>query len=155
MNERLAKLISLFSKIEGARVTGDYVVRGTSLKKLAETNGGGYQRVLRWAESKVPKSKKDPEPTSLPVPPEMAEMKNQLKAAWEVMLGRNAKYGDSWKVLSIPSMANLIEMKMHRIANMTEKELNPKIIDEAVDAINYSAMILYKLKERGITYKHD
>lgn len=153
MNERLAKLINLFSKIEGVKVTGDYVVRGTSLKKLAETNGGGYQRVLKWAEGKVPK--KTPEPTPLPVGPEMMEMKNQLKGAWEVMVGRNAKYGDSWKVLSIPSMANLIEMKMHRIANMTEKELNPKIIDEAVDAINYSAMILYKLKEKGITYKHD
>lgn len=153
MNDRLNKLISLFSKIEGTKITGDYVVRGTSLRKLAETNGGGYQRVLKWAESKIPK--KAPEPTPLPVPPEMQEMKNQLKAAWEVMLGRNAKYGDSWKVLSIPSMANLIEMKMHRIANMNEKELNPKIIDEAVDAINYSAMMLYKLKEKGITYKHD
>jgi len=46
-------------------------------------------------------------------------------------------------------------MKMHRIANMTEKDLNPKIIDEAVDAINYSAMILFKLKEKGIIYNHD
>ena len=32
---------------------------------------------------------------------------------------------------------------------------NPKIIDEAVDAINYSAMILFKLKEKGIIYDHD
>jgi len=154
MNERLSKLISLFSKIEGVKISGDYQVRGTTLRKLAETNGGGYQRVLKWAEGKAyPKKVVGPE---LPViSEEMLEMKNQLKGAWEVMVGRNTKYGDSWKVLSIPSMANLVEMKMHRIANMTEKELNPKIIDEAVDAINYAAMILFKLKEKGITYKHD
>jgi len=153
MNDRLSKLIDLFSKIEGVRVTGAYAVRGTSLKKLAETNGGGYQRVLKWAEGKVPK--KAPRTTQPPIDPEMLEMKNQLRGAWEVMVGRNTKYGDSWRVLSIPSMANLIEMKMHRIANMTEKDLNPKIIDEAVDTINYSAMMLFKLKEKGIIYKHD
>jgi len=158
MNERLSKLISLFSKIEGVKISEDYQVRGTTLRKLAETNGGGYQRVLKWAEGKVapkvPKTRLETETPAL-IDPEMMEMKNQLKGAWEVMVGRNTKYGDSWKVLSIPSMANLIEMKMHRIANMTEKDLNPKIIDEAVDAINYSAMILFKLKEKGITYKHD
>jgi len=158
MNERLSKLISLFSKIEGVKISGDFQVKGTTLRKLAETNGGGYQRVLKWAEgkvgSKVSRMTSEAE-TPAQIDPEMMEMKNQLKGAWEVMVGRNTKYGDSWKVLSIPSMANLIEMKMHRIANMTEKDLNPKIIDEAVDAINYSAMILFKLKEKGIIYNHD
>lgn len=150
MNERLSKLIKLFSEIEGTKVTGDYIVRGTSLRKLAETNGGGYQRVLKWAESKV-----TPIETPAPINPDMLLLKAIHKHCWEVMNGRNQKYGDSWKVLSIQSIANLIEMKMHRIANMTEQNLDPKVVDEFVDASNYATMALQKLQDKGITHNHD
>ena len=153
MNDRLNRLISLFSKIEGVKVTEDYIVRGTSLRKLAETNGGGYQRVLKWAEGKVPKKASEPAP--IPVNPEMQELKMIHKHCWEVMNGRNQKYGSSWKVLTIQSIANLIEMKMTRIANMAEQNLDPKLVDEFVDASNYAVMALKKLQDKGIVYKHD
>ncbi len=68
-----------------------------------------------------------------------------LGACVTLMEERNLKYGDSWRVLTIPSVANLIEMKMHRIANLPAGA--PKTRDEFMDTINYACMGLLKLTE--------
>lgn len=67
--------------------------------------------------------------------------------AFDLMKSRNTKYGDSWKVLSIQSLANLCEMKLHRIANLDKVE--PKIYDELIDTLNYMVFGLLKLKSQN------
>jgi len=76
--------------------------------------------------------------------------RKEFSRCFKLMQGRNEKYGDSWKVLSIQSIANLIEMKMHRIANLPEGA--PKTEDEFQDAVNYSIFALLKLKKCIIIY---
>lgn len=61
-----------------------------------------------------------------------------------LMIERNEKYGDSWKVLTVPSIANLIEMKLHRVANLPSGA--PKVEDEFMDTVNYALMALLKLE---------
>lgn len=76
---------------------------------------------------------------------DMDEASDIASECLSLMRARNAKYGNSWKVLTIQSIANLIEMKMHRIANMNAQELDVKILDEFMDAINYAIFALMKL----------
>lgn len=75
---------------------------------------------------------------------EEQKIRDEFERCLQLMLERNAKYGDSWKVLTIPSLANLIEMKMHRIANLPSGA--PKTEDEFQDTVNYALMGLLKIK---------
>lgn len=68
------------------------------------------------------------------------------KQCFALMQGRNKKYGDSWKVLSVQSLANLCEMKLNRISQLGEKA--PKTEDELIDVINYCTFALIKLDEQ-------
>jgi len=70
----------------------------------------------------------------------------QQKKAFDLMMSRNKKYGDSWKVLSIQSIANLCEMKMNRIAKLGE--IDAKTEDEFFDIINYACFALIKLNNK-------
>lgn len=74
----------------------------------------------------------------------MKQFKQILDSCYKLMLSRNKKYGNSWQVLSIPTIANLIEAKMNRISKLG---LDAKIEDEFIDAINYSVFGLIKLYE--------
>lgn len=65
--------------------------------------------------------------------------------ACHLMISRNKKYGDSWKVLSVQSIANLCEMKLNRIAKLGE--VDAKTEDELIDTLNYMVFGLIKLKE--------
>lgn len=108
-----------------------------TIAKIA-TSIGGRQRFIDRHESKI--KSKIKETTTVA---EMDEMETILKECLDLMKQRNAKYWDSWKVLSIPSIANLCEMKLHRIANM--KSIDPKVEDELMDTINYCCFALYSL----------
>lgn len=69
-----------------------------------------------------------------------------LNSCYKLMLERNKSYGVSWKVLTVKSIANLIEMKMNRISQLNEG--NIKIEDEFRDVINYACFALLKLKKK-------
>lgn len=73
------------------------------------------------------------------------KFKKILDECYELFIERYEKYGDSWKVLSVQSTANLCEMKMNRIARLGHKV--PKTEDEFKDNINYSVFALMKLNE--------
>lgn len=75
---------------------------------------------------------------------EEQKMRDLFEECLQLMLERNAKYGDSWRVLTIPSLANLAEMKLHRIANLPPGA--PKTKDEFMDTVNYALMGLLKLE---------
>ena len=52
--ERAEFLIELYQELNpDAVVTGDTVIRGTSINKLAQTNAGGYNRVKNWLMAKA------------------------------------------------------------------------------------------------------
>jgi len=142
MSDRLIKLMNLFSKIEGHNVTPDYVVRGTSLKKLAETNGGGYQRVLKWAESKASSTTH-----SKPVSEDIIKAKEQMKNCLNLMESRNEKYGDSWKQLRLNSIVDLMIMKLDRCQkqNLDEKAMEV----ELEDVVNYGIFGLVKIRNKN------
>lgn len=78
---------------------------------------------------------------------DMILMHQIMEEAHILMVGRNDKYGDSWKVLTLQSIANLVEMKMHRIARMNSQNLDPKILDEFTDGLNYCAMGIAALRK--------
>lgn len=59
------------------------------------------------------------------------------------MLQRNEKYGQSWKILDISTIAQLCQMKLYRIGKL---ELDPKTEDEFIDVINYCYFALIKIK---------
>lgn len=148
MNDRLNELVRLFQILNpDVKIDAEFKVRGSTLRLLAETGAGGYQRVLAWARGKVVEKQSGSKSTT-----DIAELTKIYKHCLDLMKSRNAKYGDSWRVLTIPATANLIEMKMHRIANMDAKSLDPKLIDEFIDSVNYGVMGLLKLKEQGMSY---
>lgn len=157
-SQRIAYMIGLWERMNpGCEGTLSTTINNTSIGRLCETAGGPYQRVITWLEKKVDETSMSEK--SEPIESEyrsmlledrtltdMEKADREFQKCFELMQGRNAKYGDSWKVLSVQSIANLIEMKMHRIANMDTKDLNPKIEDEFIDAVNYGIFGLIKLK---------
>ena len=131
--ERANQMVALYKKLNPEEeVDYDTKINGATIFNLTQFTGGGYYRVMAWLEKTL---QKDVELLS----PLYDECK-------ELMEGRNKKYGDSWKVLTIQSVANLIEMKMNRIANMKNADLDPKIEDEFIDSVNYAIMGLYKYR---------
>lgn len=130
---RISYMIKLLQNISDETITRSTEIKGASIEKLCEFAGGGYYRVIRWLESK---QKDDADKDLTPL----------YKECRDLMKSRNEKYGDSWRVLTIQSVANLIEMKMTRIANMKETNLDPKIEDEFIDAVNYAIMGLHKFR---------
>lgn len=156
-SQRIAYMIGLWEKVNGCEGNLSTRINNTTIGRLCETSGGPYQRVITWLEKKVDElsmpEKNEPEESEyrnalLEDKPytDMEKADKEFQKCFELMQGRNAKYGDSWKVLSVQSIANLIEMKMHRIANMDTKDLDPKIEDEFIDAVNYGIFGLIKLK---------
>lgn len=75
---------------------------------------------------------------------ELKKAKKYTDECLSLMESRNKSYGDSWKVLSVQSIANLIEMKMNRVARLGSVEAKTK--DEFMDCINYGLMGLIKLE---------
>ena len=162
MEYRLEQLIKGMNGIDPTVIhDGSFMLNGTSLQKLAETGGPGYHRVIAWMEKKL-ESHHTPEMGAAElVTAEVIggfraavgilkdEQKDLIELALEKSLAlyreRKGKYGDSWKVLSASSTANLIEMKANRAAKMGDE--NAKSLDEALDIVNYGAMLYVKLNE--------
>lgn len=139
--ERANYIVKLYRDINSdPNINTNTKIKNTSIWKLCETGGAPYQRIKKWCESKLPTLKVKEEDNE-----DMQLAFEQFVKCFELMKGRNIKYGDSWKVLSVQSLANLIEMKMHRIANMNTQQLDPKIEDEFIDTINYGIFGLIKL----------
>lgn len=143
---RLEYLINGLKKIEGQNnkdviIDKDTKLRGTTLEKLSLYNGPAFNRVSSWIKEKLDEIGTPNQPT------ETTLFRNKMQECFDLFKSRNNKYGDSWKVLSLQSVANLIEMKMHRVANMSTQQIDPKIKDEFQDSVNYAVMGLLKLKE--------
>lgn len=54
-DERIAELVRLYEMAfpERGKVSADTLIRGTTIGKLCEYDGGGYKRVHKWLEDKI------------------------------------------------------------------------------------------------------
>lgn len=136
--DRIRYIVSMFQVINPKDViTPETKIKNTTIERLCEYDMPPYRRIKEWCEKKT---------LELQGQNQHLEFKKILDQAFETFKGRNEKYGDSWKVLSISSTANLIEMKMNRIARLGT---DAKTEDEFIDTINYAVMGILKLKQQG------
>lgn len=128
-------------------VTPKTTIKNASIEDLCKFDGAAYRRIKKWHEDTLQKKESEgvPVPTTQ-ISADMVEARELFHKCYDLMVSRNEKYGDSWKVLTIPSLANLCEMKLHRIANLPEGA--PKTEDELMDTINYCIFGLMKLKNK-------
>lgn len=141
MENRIKNLISLYQELNpDMKVTKTTKINNATIQAICNSSTGGYDRMVTWCNKKL--SEKEEELAKEAI---ILQFKDELNKCFSLFQERNEKYGDSWKVLTVPAVANLIEMKMHRIANLPEGA--PKTEDEFMDTVNYAIFGLLKLKK--------
>ncbi len=74
-----------------------------------------------------------------------------LKGIRELMIAKNADYGDSWRKMRLPSITDQILVKAYRIRSIEESDNAPKVSEgiesEYRDILNYCVFALIKLRE--------
>ena len=74
-----------------------------------------------------------------------------LKEVRELMVAKNADYGDSWREMRLPSITDQILVKTYRIRSIEESEGAPKVSEgvesEYRDILNYCVFALIKLRD--------
>ncbi len=120
-----------------------YRIKNATLDSICQYPGPGYMRVKSWLENKTLKKRGEENQSNNN---DMELAREQLQKCFELMQSRNKSYGSSWKCLSIQSIANLIEMKMNRIAKLGE--IDAKTQDEFQDCLNYACFGLIKINNK-------
>lgn len=143
--DRVEYIIRMYKVINGEAYPST-MIKNTTIAELCRYDGGPYRRIKGWCEKKVVEIEEETKPKQVIDTPDMVEAGKVFHKCFDLMKSRNEKYGDSWKVLTTPSLANLCEMKLHRIANLPEGA--PKTEDELMDTINYCVFGLMKLKNK-------
>ncbi len=77
------------------------------------------------------------------------------REAREVMLAKNADYGDSWRIMRLSGIVDQIHVKVHRIIQLEAlqaKGESPKVSEgiesELRDIANYAIFATIKLREK-------
>ncbi|MEA3324417.1 MAG: DUF1599 domain-containing protein [Euryarchaeota archaeon] len=74
-----------------------------------------------------------------------------LKEVRELVVAKNADYGDSWREMRLPSITDQILVKVYRIRSIEESEGSPKVSEgiesEYRDILNYCVFALIKLRD--------
>jgi len=75
-----------------------------------------------------------------------------LKEVRELVVAKNADYGDSWREMRLTSITDQIIIKAYRIRSLEESKEPPKVSEgiesEYRDILNYCVFALIKLRER-------
>ena len=137
---KLQNVLGLHQKVTWKKASPkDVRAKGVTLEKISYATDWWYERYINRAQKKI-KEKREVD----------VKIDDDMKLAWEVfreafdlMKGRNKKYGDSRKVMNIQAIANLCEMKLNRIAQLGT--LDTKVRDEFLDIINYGIFALITL----------
>ena len=78
-----------------------------------------------------------------------------LRELRELMVAKNADYGDSWRAMRLPSITDQILVKVCRIRSLEESKVPPKVSEgieaEYRDIINYCIFALIKMREAKTT----
>lgn len=143
--KRFQDLLYIYKKANQKDYNNDIINKSTkeTLQDIA-CSKSRYEQLMKFYDNEVKKKreKQDQEKEN----EDMSEAEKIYNEAFELMKSRNLKYWDSWRVLSIQSIANLCEMKLHRISNLDK--LEPKIYDELIDTLNYMVFALLKLNNK-------
>lgn len=147
--ERQNYIIDLYQKLNPElQVTEKTEIKNASIAKICQYNAGAFHRVKEWLETTLAKKESEEKSklqTQEIIDKDLEEAKTQLSKAFAIMKERSSKYGASWKVIDVRTIAQLIEMKMNRISQLGE--YNTKTEDEMIDTINYACFALLKLKK--------
>ena len=72
-----------------------------------------------------------------------------LKDVRELMIAKNADYGDSWRIMRLTSITDQILVKVQRIRTLEESADAPKVSEgiesEYRDILNYCVFALIKM----------
>lgn len=147
--KRLAELYVLYRKLTGKPYNWTEVETWWTLNDIA-CSAGRYKKYQAWYqkayEEKRMKIQKEENKILQKDEKTLSQLHYEIShKACHLMMSRNEKYWDSWKVLTIQSLANLCEMKLNRIARLGE--VDAKTEDELIDVLNYCVFWLIKLKE--------
>lgn len=138
---RIELLINYWQKLNPEiRIDSQSKIKNATIEKICWSDEA-FQRMTNWCEDRL----KEKEQARLKEEGDINQFREVLNEAYQILKGRNEKYGDSWKVLTIQGLANLGEMKLHRISNLGE---DAKTYDEFIDTINYCIFGIIKLKNK-------
>lgn len=137
--QRIKYIISLYQRVcPDVKVTQDTLINNTSIKKLCQSNGGGFNRVKDWCEKKISEIEG--------IDPNMKKAKEQFNNCYQLMQQRSAKYGNSFKQLRLSSIIDLMAMKLDRCQN---QDLDNKATEiELEDICNYAIFGLMKIRNK-------
>jgi len=147
--ERINYLIKLTKILEpGVLIDKNYMFKGASIEKLAEFDGPGYKRMKGWLEEKVNQIELEAQfKEEIEIEEDKTDMelaKDEFVRCFELMKGRNDKYGDSYKKLRLNSIVDLMYMKLDRCV---KQSLDNKAIEvELEDIVNYGIFGLMKIR---------
>lgn len=139
---RISEIIDLYQQLNpDLNVDVSTKINNATIARICETGGGPYQRVKSWIEKQLElKSLKEIEGE------DMRLAKVQFDKCFELMKGRNAKYGDSYKKLRLNSIIDLMIMKLDRCQ---KQELDDHAMEvEIEDVVNYGIFGLVNIRNK-------
>lgn len=148
--QRVEYIIELYRKVN--KIPSDVEVdeltkiNNAEIRKICVFEGPAYFRVRSNLESRLGKIVAEEKKGELNTKEDVDKFHKVLKDCYELMGGRMQRYGNSWRIMDIQSIARLVMMKMDRIAELGED--NAKTKDELIDTINYCAFALIKFNEK-------
>lgn len=145
---KLNDVLDLYYQATGQQKTPqDVWAKNTTFEQIAFSRDWCFERFCNWAQKKI----KEKRATQKNLDKDAERIREVFKEAYELMMSRNKKYWDSWKVMDVQAIAALCEMKLNRIAQLGE--LEAKTADELIDTLNYMVFALIKHKEQMNTPK--
>lgn len=139
---RLNDVLDLYYQATGeTKSPQDVWAKNTTFEKIAFSRDWAYERFVNWAQKKIAERRA----TKKNLAWDAEEIRKVFNEAYQLMMSRNQKYWDSWKVMSVQAIASLCEMKLNRIAQLWE--LEAKTADELIDTLNYMVFALIKHKQ--------
>ena len=152
--QRIEYICEMYRKVysEAEDVSNMTKINNATIDSICNFEGPAYFRVRNWIEKKVGEIIQKEKKGELDVEGDIQKFHKELKNCYELMQGRMDKYGNSWRIMDIRSIATLIMMKMDRISELGED--NAKTRDELVDSINYCTFALIKFNEKQNELSH-
>ena len=145
---RINDVLDLYYQATGElKQPNDVWAKNTTFEKIAFSRDGAYERFCNRAQKKIAERRASKKNLAW----DAEKIKEVFNEAYRLMMSRNQKYWDSWRVMDVQAIAALCEMKLNRIAQLWE--LEAKTADELIDTLNYMVFALIKFREQMNTPK--
>lgn len=144
---RINYIIDLYQKMSGEPADFTTKINNASINSICMYEGPAYFRVKNWLEKKIGEKVQTEKKGELDIDKDIKAFHDTLKECLELARERMPKYGNSWRILDIKSLALLMMMKLDRIAELGEN--NAKTKDELQDVVNYATFSLIRFNEKN------